>query len=156
MDINATLFGQMLTFVLFVWFTMRFVWPLVMNALKEREEKIAQGLAAAERAKHDLGLAQEKASEQLREAKAEATLIIERANKRGNQLIEEAQIKARAEAQRIIESAADEIARQTTLAKQALRQQVADIAVQGAEKILGRNIDKAANSDLVDKMIEEL
>ena len=99
MNINLTLIGQMVAFTLFVLFCMKYVWPLVLAAMKEREEKIAQGLAAADRANHDLELAQEKAVERLKEAKEEAASIIDAANKRGNQIVEEAKEQAVVEGQ---------------------------------------------------------
>ena len=156
MNINATLLGQMITFMIFVWFTMKFVWPQIMDALQEREDKIAEGLAAAERGQHNLELAKNKIADELRDAKVEAGHIVDSANKRASAIVEEAQHKARDEGLRLIAAAEDEITQQITRAKAELKQQVAGIAVKGAEKIIGHNLDTAANSGMVDNLIEEL
>ena len=156
MSINATLFGQMLTFALFVWFTMKFVWPPVMRALQERQDKIAEGLAAAERGQQELKLAQEKATQQIRDAKDQAAEIIDHANLRAGHVVEESKIQARKEAKHIIEQAHAEIVQEVNQAKEALRKQVAAIAISGAEKILERSIDEAANNELLQKLIEEI
>ena len=156
MDINATLLGQMITFVLFVWFTMKFVWPPLTTALRERQEKIAEGLAASERGHQALELAQQNAAEQLREAKKQAAEIIDHANKRGTQLVEEAKLQARKEAERLVEMAKAEIKTEVNSTKQQLRQQLASLAVSGASRILGREIDAAANNEIIEGLINEL
>ncbi len=156
MNLNMTLIGQMITFALFVAFTMRFVWPNLIVALEARQAKIADGLAAAERGHKELELAQESAVDRIRQTKEQAAIIIEQANRRGGQIIEEAKDKAVIEAKRVIAQAQSEIVRQMNQAKQDLRQQVATIAIAGAEKLIGRNIDRAANNELVEQMIEEL
>lgn len=156
MELNITLFGQMITFAIFVWFTMRYVWPPMMKALEERKQKIADGLAAAERGKHELELAQHKSVEILREAKTQASHIVEEAHKRANQVVEEAKTRAREEAERLIAMGKAEIAREVQKAKQSLKSQVALLAIAGAEKILAHNIDKAANSEILDKLITEI
>lgn len=156
MNLNATLLGQMITFALFVWFTMRYVWPPITRALAERQSKIAEGLAAADRGVHQLEMAKNKAAEQLREAKLQAAEIIELANKRGTQLIEEAKDQAKVEGQRLLTVAQAEIAREVEAAKQQLRQQVADIVLRGAESILERHIDAAANEELIAKLVNDL
>lgn len=156
MNINLTLIGQMLAFVCFVVFCMKYVWPPIMAAMAEREKKIADGLAAADRANHDLELAQEKAVDRLREAKEEAAGIIDSANKRANQLVEEAKEAARAEAERVKASARAEIEQETNRAREALRSQVAALSLAGAEKVLGRAIDQDAHRDLVEKLAAEL
>src|SRR5271165_1529994 len=102
MNINATLLGQMITFAVFVWFTMRFVWPPITKALAERSQKIAEGLAAAERGKHELDLCQQEIVEQLKEAKVNADVIIDQANKRAHQIVDGAKDKAREEGQRLV------------------------------------------------------
>ena len=124
MNINLTLIGQMIAFVGFVWFCMKFVWPPIIAAMEERENKIADGLAAADRASHDLELAKEKAVERLKEAKQEAAGIIESANKRANQLVEEAKDAAVAEADRVKASAQAEIEQESNRAREALRAEV--------------------------------
>ena len=156
MNINLTLIGQMVAFVAFVWFCMKFVWPPILAAMKEREDKIADGLAAADRASHDLELAQEKAVERLKEAKHEAASIVESANKRANQIIEEAKVAAQTEAERVKTSARAEIEQETNRAREALRGQVATLSLVGAEKVLGATIDRDAHSELVDKLAAEL
>lgn len=156
MDINVTLIGQMITFALFVWFTMKLVWPHIAKALEDRQATIAEGLAAAERGQHDLELAKTKITEQLKKAKSQATEIIDQGHKRADQIVDEAKIKAREEGARLLEVAKADIDKEVHQAKQALREKVGNIAVFGAEKILGRNIDASANSDLLDKLIEEI
>lgn len=156
MNLNATLLGQMITFAIFVWFTMKYVWPPITKALDERQKKIADGLSAAERGVHELELAQNKAAEYLREAKVHAADIIEQANKRASLVIEEAKRKGFEEGQRMILLANDEIAREVESAKQVLKQQVATLAIQGAEKIISKNLDTAANQVLIDDFIKQI
>jgi F-type H+-transporting ATPase subunit b len=156
MNINATLIGQSITFFVFVWFCMKFVWPPIMNALNERKKMIADGLAAGERGKHELELASKRASESMHEAKQKAAEIIAQADKRAMQLIEEAKATAKAEADRMIASAQASVAQETVRAKEALRGQVADLAVAGAEKILRREIDAKAHADLLIAIQNEL
>ncbi len=156
MNINLTLFGQMLAFVIFVWLCMKYIWPPILAAMAEREKKIADGLAAADRASHDLELAQEKAVERMKEAKEEAAGIIDAANKRAGQVIEEAKEAAVAEADRVKASAQAEIEQETNRAREALRSQVAALSLAGAEKVLGAEIDQQAHQELVDKLAAEL
>lgn len=156
MNLNATLLGQMITFAFFVWFTMKYVWPPIIKALHDRQKKIAEGLAAAERGVHELELAQQKAKERLREAKIHANDIIDQTNIRALQMIEDARLEAKHEAERILAMGKKELQQEVELAKQALRQQIVDIAIRGAERILKKNIDKAANSALVEKLITEI
>ncbi|MCI0509492.1 ATP synthase F0 subcomplex B subunit [Chromohalobacter marismortui] len=156
MNLNLTLIGQAIAFAVFVWFCMKFVWPPVMQALQERQKKIADGLDAASRATRDLELAEEQAAEQLKESKEQAAQIIEQAHKRANQMIEEARDNARLEGERMIESARGEIEQETQRAKEELRAQVATLAIQGAERILDSSIDEARHRELVDKLAAEL
>ncbi|GGJ94831.1 F0F1 ATP synthase subunit B [Pseudomonas matsuisoli] len=156
MNINATLIGQSVAFFIFVLFCMKFVWPPVITALRERQKKIADGLDAASRATRDLELAQEKAGEQLREAKAQAAEIIEQAKKRANQLVDEAREQARDEAERVKGQARAEIEQELNGVKDALRAQVGLLAVSGAEKILGSSIDQNAHAELVNKLAAEI
>ncbi|MDH4571383.1 MULTISPECIES: F0F1 ATP synthase subunit B [Salinicola] len=156
MNLNLTLIGQAIAFAVFVWFCMKYVWPPVMQALQERQKKIADGLDAASRATRDLELAQEKAEETLRESKEQAQQILEQANKRANQIVEEARDNARAEGERIIESARSEIDQEINRAKEELRAQVSLLAVAGAERILESSIDEAKHRELVDKLAAEL
>lgn len=156
MNINATLIGQSITFFIFVWFCMKFVWPPIMNALAERRKQIAEGLAAGERGKHELELASRRAGESLQDAKQKAAEIIAQADKRAAQLIEEAKTAAKLEADRMIAGAQASIAQETVRAKEALRAQVAGLAVAGAEKILRREIDAKAHAELLDAIKNEL
>ena len=156
MNLNLTLIGQAISFAIFVWFCMKFVWPPVIAALEERSKKIADGLEAANRASRDLELAQEKAAQTLRESKGQAAEIIEQANKRANQIIDEAKEQALTEGQRLRTAAQSEIEQDVMRAKEALRAQVSVLAVTGAEKILGAIVDEKAHSELVEKLAQEL
>ncbi|MFJ3074926.1 MULTISPECIES: F0F1 ATP synthase subunit B [Pseudomonas] len=156
MNINATLIGQSVAFLIFVLFCMKYVWPPVITALHERQKKIADGLDAANRAARDLELAQEKVGQQLREAKAQAAEIIEQSKKRAAQLVEEARDQARVEADRVKAQALAEIEQELNSAKDALRAQVGALAVDGAEKILGATIDQNAHAELVNKLAAEI
>ena len=156
MELNATLIGQLITFSILVWFTMKYVWPPITKAMLDREKKIAGGLEAAERSKRDLEIAEHKALNIIREAKHEATHIVDLAHKHGQQLVEEAKQDARNEAQRIAQHAQDEIAREVTLAKEGLRKQLAALAIAGATKIIKRNLDVASQTALLDEFIAEI
>jgi len=155
-NLNLTLIGQAIAFAVFVWFCMKYVWPPVMQALQERQKKIADGLDAASRATRDLEVAQEKAEETLRESKEQAQQILEQANKRASQIVEEARETARAEGERIIEGARSEIDQEINRAKEELRAQVSLLAVAGAERILESSIDESKHRELVDKLAAEL
>ena len=156
MNINATLIGQSITFFLFVWFCMKYIWPPIMQALNARKKLIADGLAAGERGKHELELASKRAADNLREAKQQAAEIILQAEKRAAQLIEEAKVAAKQEGDRMITSAQASVLQETVRAKETLRGQVADLAVAGAEKILRREIDAKAHAALLAAIQEEL
>ena len=156
MNINVTLIGELIAFVVFVLFCMKYVWPPLMAAIEDRQKTIADGLAASDRAAKELELAQGKATAQLKEAKAQAAEIIEAAKKRESQLIEEAAEKAQTEREKIIASGHAEIESERNRAKEELRKQVAVLAVVGAEKILERSIDAAEHSDILDKLVAEL
>lgn len=156
MNINLTLFGQMVTFAFFVWFCMKFVWPAIINVMEERQKKIADGLDAADRAMRDLELAQNKATDQLKEAKQEAAGIIDSANKRASQIVEEAKEQARVEGDRLKTAAQAEIEQEVNRAKEELRAKVASLALAGAEKILEGSINDQVNRDLVDKLAAQL
>lgn len=156
MDINLTLIVQMLVFAAFVLFTMKFVWPPLAKALEERQDKIAEGLSAAERGRKELELAQHRVKDELKQAKAESAGILEKANKRAAQIIEEAKEAAKKEAQLQAKLAQEQLAQQVNHAKDELRKKVATLAVAGAEKILMREVDAKANSALLDNLIEEI
>lgn len=156
MNINATLLGQAIAFFLFVVFCMKYVWPPIMAAIETRQKAIADGLSSAERAKKDLELAQANVSDRLKDAKLQAAEIIEQANKRKAQIIDEATTAAQSEREKILAQGRAELEAERHRAKEELRKQVAALAVAGAEKILERHIDQAANSDIVDKLVAEL
>ena len=156
MNINATLLAQTIMFALFVWFCMKFVWPPIMAALEQRKKQIADGLADAERAKHDLELAAKRSAEILREAKEKAGEIIVNAEKGASEIVEADKVKAKIEGERIIAGAKAEIDQEVFRAKEQLRTQVSAIALAGASKILGREIDAKAHNDLLDKLVAEI
>ena len=156
MNLNFTMIGQTLTFVVFVWACWKWIWPLLIDAMRERQEAIAEGLAAAERAAKDLELAQERATDQLKDAKEEAAGLIEQARSRANQMIEDAKNDAREEGERLKEAARAEIEQEVNRAKEALRAQVAALAVAGAEQVLGESVDATRHSALLDKLAAEL
>ena len=156
MNINLTLMGQSLTFIVFVWFCMKFVWPPIMNALEERKKKIADGLAAAERGAHEQELAEKRAAEVLHEAKQQAQDILAQAQKRASEIVEEAKTNAREEGERIITAANAEIEQEANRAREELRGQVASLAVAGASKVLKREVDAAANEDLLKDLVAQL
>ncbi len=156
MNINLTLFGQMVTFAIFVWFCMKFVWPVIITAMEERQQKIADGLDAADRAMRDLEAAQDKATDQMKEAKQEAAGIVDQANKRANQIVEEAKQQAITEGDRLKVAAEAEIEQEINRAKEELRASVAGLALAGAEKVLEASIDDKANRSLVDNLASQL
>lgn len=156
MNLNATLFAQLIVFFVLAWVTMKFVWPPIVKALDERAKKIADGLAAADKAKTDLALAEKKVADELRKARESGAELRSGAEKQAAQLVEE----ARAEAARIVsaarEAAEAEAAAASQRAKQALREQVAQLAVAGAEKILRKEINAQAHADLLAQLKSEL
>lgn len=156
MDINVTLVIQALVFATFVWFTMKFVWPFLERALQERQQKIADGLAAAERGHKELELARLRASDEIKAARTQAHDIVDKANKRALQIIDEAKANARVEAQKIFDSAKEQIQQETHRAREQLRSEVAVLALAGAEKILKQEITNDVNNLLVENLIEEL
>lgn len=156
MNINLTLIGQMLAFVAFVAFCMKYVWPPILAAMQEREQKIAEGLAAADQASQDLELAKKKAVERLHEAKEEAAGIIDAANRRATQIVDEAKAAAVVEADRVKAAAQAEIEQEANRAREQLRAQVAALSLAGAEKVLGAAVNAEAHADIVDKLAAEL
>ena len=156
MNINATLLGQAITFAILIWFTMKFVWPPLMAAMAERAKTIADGLAAAERGKHDLELAEKRAAEILRPGKEKASEIIAASEKRATEIIEEAKSQAKAEGERILVAAKADLDQEVFRAKEQLRTQVTAVALAGAGKILGREIDAKAHNDLLNQLVAEI
>lgn len=156
MNINLTLLAQAVSFAILIWFTVKFVWPPLLTAVETRQKTIADGLAAAERGKHDLELAEKRASQELHVAKEKASDIIAQAEKRATEIIEEAKNNAKIEGERIITGAKAEIEQEVNRAKEGLRQQVSELAVAGAEKILRREIDAKAHADMLSAIAKEL
>ncbi len=156
MNINLTLIGQTITFIVFVWFCMKYVWPPIMNALEERKKKIADGLAAAERGEHEMALARKRATEELHEAKQQAQEIINLAHKRAGEIVDEAKEQARAESERILAAANAEIEQEANRAREQLRQEVATLAVAGAGKLIQKEIDAKANEALLNDLVAQL
>jgi F-type H+-transporting ATPase subunit b len=156
MNINATLIGQVIVFVLLIWFTMRFIWPHIINAVEERQRKIAEGLAFAEKSEKSLADAKSSANELIKEARSQAAKIVEQANRRSSELVDEARGVATAEGQRLVAEARQNVALESTRAREQLRKEVATIAVAGAGKLLGREIDAKAHADLLEKLALEI
>ena len=156
MTLNWTLIGQTITFLVFVWFCWKFIWPPLVHAMQERQKAIGEGLAASERAEKDLALAQERATDHLRHAKEEAQKILEQARNQANQMIENAKNEARAEGERLKEAQRAEIEQEVNRAKEQLRGQVAVLAIAGAEKVLGASVDAERHRELLDRLAAEL
>ncbi len=156
MNINLTLIAQLASFALFVWFTMKFVWPPLVKALEERKARIADGLAAAERGVHEKELAEQAAKEKLHEAKLQSAEIVARAEKRAAEIVDEAKEQARAEGERILAAARAEIDQELNKAREALREKVGELAVAGAEKILRREIDASAHKEILDELARQI
>jgi len=155
-NLNLTLIGQAISFAIFVVFCMKYVWPPIMTAMRERQAKIAEGLAAAERGAQAQEVAQQEAASALAEAKAQAADIIAQAQKRGNEIVEEAQASARSEGERLVASAHAEIEQERIRAQEALRKQVGSVAIAGAEKILRSEIDQKAHGKVLDDLVAQI
>lgn len=156
MDIGMTLFGQALAFAFLIAFTAKFIWPPLMAAIEERQQKIAEGLAAADRSKKDLAQAEEKVNEVLREARGKASEIINQAEARRVQIIDTAKQEAIEEANRQKAAALAEIASATSRAREDLRKHVSALAVAGAEKLIRREIDSSTHRALLDELAAEI
>ena len=156
MDINATIIGQFLTFAILVWFTMKYVWPPIIQSLHEREKKIIAGLEASERSRQELEVAEKKAITMIQEARIQASHILDQANFHSAQLVEEAKHNAKLESIRIIELAQDEIDREVNKAKEVLKTQLATLAIANAEKVLKRHINPSLHHDLLNQLITEI
>ena len=156
MNINLTLIAQALTFAILIWFTVKFVWPPLLAAIEARQKTIADGLAAGERGKHDLDLAAKRSAEIIREAKEKAAEILANGDKRSSEIVEAAKSQAKLDGDRIIAGAKAEIEQEVFRAKEQLRTQVSAIALAGASKILGREIDAKAHNDLLEKLVAEI
>jgi F-type H+-transporting ATPase subunit b len=143
-------------FIVLIWFTMKFVWPMILGPMEERSKKIAQGLAAADRGEEALAKARDEADAIIRAARERASQIIDQANHNANELVEQAKGAATTDAQRIKVSAEQQIELETSRARESLRQEVAQIAVQAASKLLEREIDPKAHADLLSKLATQI
>lgn len=150
MDINATLIGQMITFGLFVWFTMKFVWPHLEKILHDRQEKIAEGLEAAERGHKELEISQKYAIQHIHEARSKANETIEHARKQAAQIVDEAKAEASREREKIVALGHEEIAQALKQAKTQIQTEMVDLAIKSAEKLLGRVISESDQKMLLD------
>ena len=156
MNFNATLIGQTITFIVFVWFCMKYIWPPLMAALDERNARISEGLAAAQRGQQDLEDAQVKVTDSLNDAKQQAQEIINQAQKRANEIVDEAKGAARDEADKIKISASADIDQQVNSAREELRKEVSSIALAGAEQILKREVDAKAHAAVLDELVAQI
>lgn len=156
MDINLTFLGQMVSFAILVWFTTKFIWPQLNHAIEERQKKVADGLAAAERARAELKDADAKAAVEIKQARQQAAEIVERAQQQANQIVDKAREEALVEAARVKAAAAEEVASMHQRAREELRSWVGRLAVQGAEKIVQREIDASAHKAMLDQLAAEM
>ncbi|MCH9048583.1 MAG: F0F1 ATP synthase subunit B [Proteobacteria bacterium] len=156
MNFNATLIGQIISFAVFAWFCTKFIWPVIIKVLDDRQAKIADGLAAAEKGQHELELAEKRATEILREGKEKSKEFIDQAQKRHDEIVDGAKDDAREEGQRILTAARAEIEQDRQEAKEALRAEVSALAIAGAEQILMREVDKNAHNEVLDKISASL
>jgi F-type H+-transporting ATPase subunit b len=156
MNINATLIGQTIVFLILIWFSVKFIWPPLLRAIDDRRKKIADGLAAAERGQKELQQANGEASAIIGEAREKALKIVDQANRRSNEIIEEARATAISEGQRLVGDARQEVALEQARARDALRKDVARLAVAGASRLLEREVDATAHADLIEKLAREI
>ncbi len=156
MDINLTLIGQAIAFIVFVYFCMKFIWPPIIQALEERQQGVADGIAAADKAHTELAAATEKSAAIIAEARERALEIVEQASQRANQVMADAKSDATTEGKRLVEAARSEIEQESNRAKDTLRGEVASIAIAGASKLLNREVDQKTHADLLDKLVAEL
>ncbi len=156
MNLNATILGQMVSFAILVWLTLKFVWPPLVEAMRERREKIAEGLAAAEKGNKALEEASTETERLIREAREQASEIIAQANRRSTEMVEEAKTEARREGERLLENARAQMEQDVARARAELRQEVAELTVMGAGQILGREVDAKAHGELLDRLAKEL
>jgi F-type H+-transporting ATPase subunit b len=156
MNINMTFLGQMLSFAILVWFTTKFIWPQINGAIEERQKKVADGLAAAERARAELKDADAKVAVEIKQARVQATEIIDKAQQQANQILDKARADAVGEINRLKAVAQDDIASMAQRAREQLREQVGVLAVQGATRIVQREIDPAAHKAMLDQLAAEI
>jgi len=156
MDINATLLGQMLVFGILYWFSWKFIWPPLVKAVEDRQKRIAEGLAAAERGQKELQQSHGDAATIVNEAREKALRIVDQANRRSTEIVDEARVTAISEGQRLVGDAKQEITLEQARARDALRKDVARLAVAGASRLLEREIDPKAHADLIEKLATEI
>jgi F-type H+-transporting ATPase subunit b len=156
MNINLTLIVQMIVFIVLIWFTMKFVWPMILGPMEERAKKIATGLAAGEKGQQELAQARDRADAIVREARERATQIVEQAQRQANDLVEHAKGTATSEGARLVEQAKQQIELETSHAREALRREVATIAVSAASKVLEREINPQTHADLLSKLATQI
>ena len=156
MNLNATLIGQLIAFAIFVWFCMKFVWPPIINAIETRQSQIANALASAEEAKKEQADNKALAEQEISNAKIKAQEILDAANRRRNEVLDEVKIEAEELKAKIIEQGYAEVEAERKRVQEELRVKVASLAIAGAEKIVGRTVDEAANNDIIDILVAEL
>ena len=156
MDINATLIGQTIAMIVFVWFCMKAIWPHLLSAIEERQQQIEEGLAAADRGQEKLVAAQEEADGIVADARRQATTILDQANARANEIVADGKASGEKERERQLTAAQAEIEQETNRAREELRGEVSSIALAGAERILTREIDGKAHEDILGKLAQEL
>jgi F-type H+-transporting ATPase subunit b len=156
MNINSTLFAQLIVFLILVWFTMTYVWPPIAKALDERALKIAEGLSASDKAKSELVLANKRVEEELAKSRNETAVRLADAERKAQAIIEQAKVKAVEEAAQIVSSARQDVAQQLLKAREALREDVAGLVVKGAEQILRREVNVGAHADMLNRLKSEL
>ena len=156
MDLNLTMLAQAIAFFIFFWFSKKYVWPPLMNAIAERQSKIADGLNAAEAGKRALIEAEAKTESAMKDARERSQSMFSEGERRANQIIEQAKVTAKTEADRILAAAQEQIQLEVNKAKSGLREQVAQLAVAGAEKILKREINAATHADMLTELKAQL
>jgi F-type H+-transporting ATPase subunit b len=156
MNINATIIGQAIVFLILIWFSVKFIWPPLLKAIEDRQKKIADGLAAAERGQKELHQASGEAQAIVSEAREKALKIVDQANRRSNEIIDEARTTAIAEGQRLVGDARQEVALEQSRVRDALRKDVGQLAVAGASRLLEREVDAKTHADLIEKLAREI
>jgi F-type H+-transporting ATPase subunit b len=156
MDLALTLVIQGVVFFVVAWAVMKFIWPVIMDAIEARQKKIAEGLAAAAKSEKDLSEAEARSKEIMREARDRAAQILDQAGKRSNEIVDEAKGTASTEAQRLLAQARDEVAIESSRAREGLRREVGKLAVEGASRLLEREIDPKTHAELLDKLAAEV
>jgi len=155
-SINATLLIQIIAFLLLIWFVNKVLWGPLSKLMEERQKRIADGLSAAEKGKHELELAEKRAKEVLKDAKAQAQTILSQAEKRGTEIVEDAKVKANEEADRIKVAAQAELEQEISRAREALRKEVASLVIEGAEKVLHKEIDAATHNEMLESLVKSI